>query len=114
MSSADVCLLLFLWSVISPWFPPLWTINVDICFVNVAVQLLSHVQLSATPWTAGFPVLHYFPEFAHTHVHPVGDAIQPSHPLSPRFPPSLSLSQRQGHVTGSLLTTTVRHRNLSI
>ena len=31
----------------------------------------------------GFPVLHYLPEFAQTHVHPVGDAIQPSHPLSP-------------------------------
>ena len=33
--------------------------------------------------TPGLPVLHYLPEFAHTHVHRVGDAIQPSHPLSP-------------------------------
>ena len=31
----------------------------------------------------GFPVLHCLPEFAQTHVHWVGDAIQPSHPLSP-------------------------------
>ena len=30
----------------------------------------------------GIPVLHYLPEFAQTHVHWVGDAIQPSHPLS--------------------------------
>ena len=30
----------------------------------------------------GFPVLHYLPEFAQTHVHWVGDATQPSHPLS--------------------------------
>ena len=30
----------------------------------------------------GFPVLHYSPEFAQTHVHWVGDAIQPSHPLT--------------------------------
>ena len=30
----------------------------------------------------GFPVLHYLPEFAQTHVHWVSDAIQPSHPLS--------------------------------
>ena len=30
----------------------------------------------------GFPVLHYLPEFAQTHVHWVGDAIQPSHPTS--------------------------------
>ena len=33
----------------------------------------------------GLPVLHYPPEFTHTHVHWVGDAIQPSHPLSPPF-----------------------------
>ena len=33
--------------------------------------------------TPGFPVLHQLPEFAQTHVHRVGDAIQPSHPLSP-------------------------------
>ena len=40
---------------------------VAIYFNNVvAVQLLSHVLLLATPWTAampGFPVLHYLPEF---------------------------------------------------
>ena len=36
----------------------------------------------------GFPVLHYLPEFAQTHVHPVGDAIQPSHPLSPLLLPT--------------------------
>ena len=54
-----------------------------------SVQLLSRVQLCnpigcSTP---GFPVLHYLPEFAQTPVHQVGDAIQPSHPLSS---PSLS------------------------
>ena len=31
--------------------------------------------------TPGFPMLHYLPEFAKTHVHGVGDVIQPSHPL---------------------------------
>ena len=34
----------------------------------------------------GFPVLHYIPEFAQTHVHWVGNAIQPFHPLSNRKP----------------------------
>ena len=34
----------------------------------------------------GFPVLHYLPEFAQTHVHWVSDAIQPSHPLLPTSP----------------------------
>ena len=32
-----------------------------------------------------FPVFHYLPELAQTHVRWVGDAIQPSHPLSPTF-----------------------------
>ena len=31
----------------------------------------------------GFPILHHLPEFAQTHVHRVGDAIQPSHPVIP-------------------------------
>ena len=35
--------------------------------------------------TPGFPVLRYLPEFAQIHVHWVGDAIQPSHPLLPSF-----------------------------
>ena len=43
--------------------------------------------------TPGFPVLHYLLEFAQTHVHWVGDAIQPSHPLSPPSPLALNLSQ---------------------
>ena len=41
----------------------------------VIVQLLSHVQLFATTWTSGFPVLHDLPEFAQVHVHRVSDAV---------------------------------------
>ena len=44
--------------------------------------------------TPGFPVLHYLLEFAQTPVHWVGDAIQPSRPLSPTSPPAFYLSQR--------------------
>ena len=44
----------------------------------------------------GFPVLHHLPELAQTPVHWVGDAIQPSHPLSSPSPPAFSLSQNQG------------------
>ena len=40
----------------------------------------------------GFPVLHYLQEFAQVHVHWVGDAIWPSHPLPPSSPPALNLS----------------------
>ena len=42
-----------------------------------------------------FPVLHYHPDFAQTHVHWVSDAIQPSHPLSPPSPLAFNLSQHQ-------------------
>ena len=44
----------------------------------------------------GFPVLYCLPELTQTHVHGVGDAIQPSHPLSSPSPPALNLSQHQG------------------
>ena len=41
-------------------------------------------------------IFHYLPELAQTHVHWVGDAIPPSHPLLPPSPPALNLSQHQG------------------
>ena len=44
----------------------------------------------------GFPVLRCLPQFAQTQVHWVGDAIQPSYPLSPPSPLSFNLSQYQG------------------
>ena len=46
--------------------------------------------------TPGFPVLHYLPEFAQTHVHWVSNIIQPSHPLSAPSLLALNLSQHQG------------------
>ena len=46
--------------------------------------------------TPGFPVHHQLPEFTQTHVHRVGDAIQPSHPLSSPSPPAFNLSQHKG------------------
>ena len=46
--------------------------------------------------TPGLCLYHQLPESTQTRVHPVGDAIQPTHPLSSPFPPALSLSQHQG------------------
>ena len=46
--------------------------------------------------TPGFPVHHQLPELAQTHVHRVGDAIQPSHPLSSPSNPPFNLCQHQG------------------
>ena len=45
--------------------------------------------------TPGLPVHHQLPEFTQTHVHQVGDAIQPSHPLSSPSPPAPNPSQHQ-------------------
>ena len=45
--------------------------------------------------TPGLPVHHQLPEFTQTHIHRVGDAIQPSHPLSSPSPPAPNLSQHQ-------------------
>ena len=43
----------------------------------------------------GLPVHHQLPEFTQTHAHRVGDAIQPSHPLSSPSPPAPNPSQHQ-------------------
>ena len=45
--------------------------------------------------TPGLPVHHQLPEFTQTHVHRVGDAIQPSHPLSSPSPLAPNPSQHQ-------------------
>ena len=46
--------------------------------------------------TPGLPARHQLPNLAQTHVHPVGDAIQPSHPLPSPSPPAFNLPQHQG------------------
>ena len=46
--------------------------------------------------TPGFPVYHRLPKLAQTHVHRLGDTIQPSHHLSSPSPPAFNLSQHQG------------------
>ena len=45
--------------------------------------------------TSGLPVHHHLPEFTQTHVHQVGDAIQPSQPLLSPFPSAPNPSQHQ-------------------
>ena len=61
-------------------------------------QFSSVVQLCPTVCdpmdcsTPGLPVHHQLPEFTQIHVHRVGDAVQPSHPLSAPSPPAVNLS----------------------
>ena len=64
-------------------------------FSSVAQSCLTLCNSMACS-TPGFPVHHQVPEPTQTLVHCIGDAIQPSHPLSSPSPPALSLSQHQG------------------
>ena len=67
----------------------------------------------------GLPVYHRLPDFNQTHVHWVGDAIQPSHPLLPHSPPALNLSQNQGlfqwvscsHLVAKVLELQFQHQS---
>ena len=80
----------------------------NICKIRMNVQLISSVQFSSVAQscptlsnpmnrsTPGLPVHHQLPELAQTHAHQVGDAIQPSHPLSSPSPPAPNPSQHQG------------------
>ena len=83
-----------------------------------SVQPLSHVQLCnpRNCSTPGLPVHHQLLESTQTHVHWVGDAIQPSHRLP--FPsPALNLSQHQGlykRVISSHLVTKVLEFSFNI
>ena len=71
----------------------LWSIS--------SVQFSSVAQSCLTLWDPvdcsmpGFPVHHQLPEPTQTHVHWVGDAIQPSHSLLSPTPPTFNLSQHQ-------------------
>ena len=71
-------------------------------WVQDSVQFSSVSQLCLTlcdPMnhsTLGLPVHHQLPGFTQTHAHRVGDAIQPSHPLSSPSPPASNPSQNQG------------------
>ena len=68
--------------------------------------------------TPGFPFHHQLPELAETHVHIVGDAIYPSHPLSSPSPPAFNLSQHQGlfqwvsslHLVAKVLEFQLQHQ----
>ena len=76
--------------------------------LSLSIPLIASVQFSSivqscptlcdpmNSSTPGLPVHPQLPEFTRTHVHWVGDAIQPSHPLSSPSPPAPNPSQHQG------------------
>ena len=84
------CLCWSLYSVIFilSFYPP----TVQLSSVAQSCPTLCDSMNRSTP---GLPVHHQLPESTQSHGHRVGDAIQPSHPLSPPSPPALNLSQHQ-------------------
>ena len=81
------------------WFPMFsfrctwtWFSYTSVQFSRQSCLTLCDPMNRSTP---GLPVHHQLPEFTQTHVHRVGDAIQPSHPPSSPSPPAPNPSQHQ-------------------
>ena len=80
------------WSGVPLPSPTSWKLVFQFRSVTQSCPTLFDPMNRSTP---GLPVHHQLPEFTETHVHPVGDAIQPSHPPSSPFPPAPNPSQHQ-------------------
>ena len=79
------------WFLLRKWSKSI--LIVSYCSFPMWCLTLWNPMDSSTP---GFSVLHYLSEFYQTHIHWIGDTIQPSHPLSSLSSPVLSLSQHLG------------------
>ena len=84
------------------WPNLLCSTSIIFIWISMSVQFSTLAQSCLTlcsPMDCSMPVLpvhHKLPKFTQTHVHWVGDAIQPSHPLSSPSYPTFNLSQHQG------------------
>ena len=97
------------WTELNNWAPNTWFLHIQdsesedstncrscsVQFSSVAQSCLTlcYPMNRSTP---GPPVHHQLLEFTQTHVHRVGDAIQPSHPLLSPSPPAPNPSKHQG------------------
>ena len=70
-----------------------WLVTVQFSSVALSCPVLCNPMDYSMP---GLPVHHQLLEFTQTHVHRVGDTIQPSHPLLSPSPPTFNLSQHWG------------------
>ena len=107
-----------LWRLCDPWFFSNMLLSLHIFFFLVSVSVVDFIVVIKDFWMysssvqfsrsvcptlcnpmncsmPGLPVHHQLPEFTQTHIHRVGDAIQPSHPLSSPSPPAPNHSQHQ-------------------
>ena len=73
-----------------------YSMNIQFSSVQFSYSVVSDsLRLHESQHARLLPVHHQLPEFTQTHVHRVGDAIQPSHPLSSPSPPAPNPSQHQ-------------------
>ena len=92
---------------------PIWMLQPYPHIQFSSFQLLSHVHLFATPWSAACHLLvhHQLLQFTQTHVRWASDANQPSHPLSSPSPPTFSLSQHQVLEVSNVLEFQLQHQS---
>ena len=90
-ASILLCSAFFMVQLSHPYTTTGKTVSQSVSSVAQSCQILCDPMNHSTP---GLPVHHQHPESTQTHVHRVGDAIQPSHPLSAP-PPAPSPSQHQ-------------------
>ena len=106
--------------------------NVKFYIINYYYIIMLQFSCSVSNWqcptlcdpmghsTPGLPVHHQLPYSTQTHVHRVGDAIQPPHPLSSPSPPAPNPSQHQGffkwvsslHQVAKVLEFQLQHQSL--
>ena len=107
----------FTFGQLSCFFLNTWLVHsVQFSSVTQSCPTLCNPMNHSTP---SLPVHHQLPESTQTHVHWVGDAIQPSHPLSSPSPPALNLSQHQGlfkwvsssHQVAKVLEFQIQHQS---
>ena len=95
----------------------------SLCYFCFQFSVQFSLLFVSDPKDCGIPDLsvhHQLPEFTQTHIHWVGVAIQPSHPLSSPSPPALNLSQNQGlfkwvsssHQVAEVLEFQLQHQSL--
>ena len=83
--------------------PP--SLHSEPCSVQFSPQSCQTICDPMNCSTPGLPVHHQLPEFTQTHVHRVGNAIQPSHPLSSPSPPAPNHSQHQSFPMSQLFSS---------
>ena len=83
--------------MLSSWFFPFFFLSfISTVSVRFSCSLCPTLCDPMDCSTPGFPVHYQLPEFTQTHVHWVGDAIQPSHPLSAPSLPAFNVFQNRG------------------